>query len=315
MRKSSVLLSVVAVASAAVSVSLWMELRAERARNAELSARLDAAGEVRTVSVSEAPQVRKPAITPLPAVDPESDGAPGYSSQLTQEEEDLEAAERRHLRDPKYREAWREERRLARAWLREDLIKLVGFTPQQADKVIDLSIDGQLRGLERTDSSLAEDEAAEVAHQAKLREVLGADGVARLQAYYDSRPTRNQVNQLRNELTGVNVLRDDQVEPLIAAMQAERAQMERELAAISDAADPNDISDATARKYAEIYAEQLQATHGRMHSSAAAILSRSQLETLDTMLRRERERNDAVQRMSRIQSTLDTPGDAATPPD
>ena len=61
--------------------------------------------------------------------------------------------------------------------------------------------------------------------------------------------------------------------------------------------------------------ERLQATHGRMHSSAAAILSRSQLETLDAMLRRERERNDAVQRMSRIQSTLDTPGDAATPPD
>ncbi len=43
MQKSTVFLLVVALASAGVSAGLWMELRAERALNAELGERLNAA--------------------------------------------------------------------------------------------------------------------------------------------------------------------------------------------------------------------------------------------------------------------------------
>jgi hypothetical protein len=322
MRKSSILLSALALAGAAVSASLWLELRAERERNTELLARLDVARAEPAAHESAAKsQNRGQAVTSPTEVNLESADTSAYVSQPTQEEEDLEVAQRRHLRDPKYREAWREERRLAQSWLREDLIKLVGFTPEQADKVVDLSVDGQLRALERTvpdpvtaeyeQKRRAEDETAEITYQAKLRELLGADGVGRLQAYFESRGTRHQVGQLRNELTGANALRDDQVEPLIAALQVERSRMERELATYREAADPEDVSDASARKYAELYAEQLKSAHDRMHISAAAILSHAQLETLDTMLRRERERSDAERRMSRIQSRLDVPGEAA----
>ena len=44
-----------------------------------------------------------------------------------------------------------------------------------------------------------------------------------------------------------------------------------------------------------------------MRTAASAILSQSQLEKLDAMLKRDLERHEAQQRMARIQSKLELP--------
>jgi hypothetical protein len=51
-----------------------------------------------------------------------------------------------------------------------------------------------------------------------------------------------------------------------------------------------------------------------MRSAASGILSNSQLDMLDAMLKRDRERLEAQQRMSRIQSKLEQPSVVETPP-
>ena len=81
-------------------------------------------------------------------------------------------------------------------------------------------------------------EAEERAYQAKLRELLGEEKSAQLQSYMESRQTRMQVDRFRMQLTGADLLRDDQVEPLIAALHAEQAQMQQELQEYRDTLEP-----------------------------------------------------------------------------
>ena len=50
----------------------------------------------------------------------------------------MEAYQRRMLQQPKYREAWRAQQRLRYARRRENVIRLLGFTPEEADAVIEL---------------------------------------------------------------------------------------------------------------------------------------------------------------------------------
>ena len=50
----------------------------------------------------------------------------------------------------------------------------------------------------------------------------------------ESRGTRMQVDRFRTQLSGVDTLRDDQVEPLIAALNVEDAQMRKSLSEFRD---------------------------------------------------------------------------------
>ena len=61
------------------------------------------------------------------------------------------------------------------------------------------------------------------------------------------------------------------------------------------------------RQHAERRAELEREAHSRMHTAAAPILSRSQLEKLDAMLERERERRAAEHRIQGLQSKLGQP--------
>src|SRR4029077_16533544 len=109
---------------------------------------------------------------------------------------------------------------------------------------------------------------------------------------------------------GADTLRDDQVEPLIAALHVERAEMQRELSEYRDAVDWEDAQ--SSQEFAERQIEMLKATHERMHSAASSILSGSQLRRLDALLKREVDQQEALQRMTRVESKLASPG-ASTP--
>ena len=58
------------------------------------------------------------------------------------------------------------------------------------------------------------------------------------------------------------------------------------------------------RKYMERETELMKETYARMQSSASAILSGTQLQKLDAMLKRDLERHEAQERMQRLEAKL-----------
>jgi hypothetical protein len=130
----------------------------------------------------------------------------------------------------------------------------------------------------------------------------------------ESRQSRMQVDRFRMQLGGAEPLREDQVEPLIAALHTEQAQMQKEMQEFQGTLALEDGKAGFGRQYAERQTEAMKAAHKRMHSAATGILSSAQLEKLDAMLKRDLERHEAQQRMSRIQSKFELPSVVEIPP-
>jgi hypothetical protein len=330
MQKSTVILLVLALASAGVSAGLWRELRAERALNAELSERLEIAAANPVVPVAPVSVASRPA-DPLPGKAPAIAAAPipspaEVAAKKTAQAsyEDWQSRQRRLMSDPKFREAFREQQRLQLATRRENFVRLLGLTPAQADAVIDLSIERQMDWQSRNQSGentpeevqrrKENNEAQERDYQAKLRGLLGETKAAQLESYMESRQSRMQVDRFRIQLTGSDLLRDDQVEPLIAALHTEQAQMQKDLQEYRETSSAETDPTGSQRRFADRQTEAMKAAHRRMHAAATGILSSSQLEKLDAMLQRDLERHEAQQRMSRIQSKLDPPQETAGSP-
>jgi hypothetical protein len=315
MRKSEVLLTLAFIGSASASFWLWNELKTERARNAELDASI-AAHRADAVAVTEpaapaqqATPLPLPVLAPVPVLTEAATARPSNVVQGTEQE--WMAYQRRLMQDPKYREAWRQQERLKYSPRRENLIRLLGLSPEQADAVIDVSVDRSLawvehpRGEESREQMKTREDAEDREDQAKLGALLGESKRVQLQAYMESRGTRMQVDRFRTQMTGADAIRDDQVEPLIAALHVEQAQMRKDLEEYRDSLDWQADPKATSREFGERQIEQLKATHRRMHASAATILSGSQLDRLDALLKNELERREAEARMSRVQAKLD----------
>jgi hypothetical protein len=299
MRKSTVMLTVALIGSVAMSAWLWTELRAERARNAELSARENPPPTLVPVPVSAT--TPKPT-TSLPATPTASATASPRVVQATQEDE--VAYQRRMLQQPKYREAWRQQQRLNYAPRRENLIRLLGLSPEQADAVIDIDIDRELGWIENLPGTQELQDADERDHQAKLGALLGEEKRAQLQAYMESRSTRMQIDQFRPKFTGADALRDDQVEPLIAALHVERAQMQKELEEYRVTLNPDDAE--SWMQYGERRIGLMKAAYDRMHAAAAPVLSSSQIKRLDALLKHDLERQEAQQRMQQVEAKLNS---------
>ena len=331
MRKSSVLLGIVCVASSLSAGWFWQQMRNERQRADRLELRLAAleTSEPAAITASApapttglAPAVNlsakaaAAAATPAPAVSTTT--PPG----ATGKPEDWHAYQQRMMRDPRYREVQRDQSRLALAPRRANLIRLLGMTPKQADAVIDLQIEHEWQQSELMDNLPTEEqrqqqrqraEIQEADYQAMLRELLGEDRQVRLQHYMETRQTRMQVDMFRTQLNGVDSLRDDQVEPLIEALHVEREKMQDALEQYEETHPREGESNDASQRYGERQIELIKDMHAGMHASAAAILSSSQLEQLDSMLNRELQRHETHMRMSKLQSKLDNAAGTAPP--
>lgn len=308
MRKSEVVLSLALATSFGTSLWLWHELHLER--------ELRAKAEIQAQVVAAAPAGIRPADTQAvaPAANAEqvrpstppaanTPANPPVVNAGPPPQVDEQAAQLRLLKDPRYRAAWREEYRLNLGLRRENIIRLVGLTPEQADAVIDLQIDRLLTQMEDPRALNEHYAANEQAHQAKLGELLGPQKSARLQEYMESRPTRVQVDQLRNLLGGTDTLRDDQVEPLITALHTENSQFRQQLDEYRREAQWSQDPSAW-RQFEERRAGLEQETQVRLRAAAAPILSSTQLEKFDDMLERGRARRAAEQRMEGLQAKI-----------
>jgi hypothetical protein len=227
--------------------------------------------------------------------------------------------QRQLMSDPRYREAWYEHLRLQMAGRRDKIKEVLQLTDEQADALIDLNIDRSLVWQFQTAPNPANEEEmrerreraeeAQRTEESGLRGVLGDSKYAQYQEYLASSPSRQQVSRLQSELSGADALRDDQVEPLIAAMHMEQARMTKELQAYREEVRREGSASSTLQKMSERQAEAMTAAHTRMRNAASAILSISQLERLDAMLKRDVARNEAQARMQRIQETYALPNE------
>lgn len=324
MRKSTALLSVAAFAGATISLWLVLELRAERALNAELNARMKQVSATRMAAPTPAPVplVSPQAHTstpqaPVAAMTITNSAASQTARRTPMTGEEWMARQRQMMKDPRYREAWYEQQRLQMTGRRERLKDVLRLSDEQADAVIDLSIDRQMSWQFQTapnpmtEESMREQrermETARLAEQTRLREVLGEAKYAKYEEYLETGPSRQQVDRLRSELSGADALRDDQVEPLIAAMHAEQAQMVKDMQAYRESLGGEGDQAALMLKTADQQTEAMKASQTRIRTAAGAILTYSQLEHLDAMLKRDIARHETQVRMQRIQSKLEPP--------
>jgi hypothetical protein len=329
MRKSTVLLSAVAFAGVAVSVWLSFELRAERARYAELNTRVEQIASTPVAAPvpqpAPAPQALASTLQPPASATPVSidTSATPTRRAAPMTGEAWIARQRQLMSDPRYREAWYEQQRLAMAGRRDKIKEFLHLTDEQADAIIDLSIDRQLTWQFQTAPDPANEaefrerreraEEAQRVEEAGLREVLGDSKFAQYQEYLATSPSRQQVSRLQSELSGADALRDEQIEPLIAAMHVEQTRMLKEIEAYQTdgrwQGDPSSVM----QRMMERQAEAQKAAHARMRNAASAILSFSQLERFDALLKREEARQEAQARLQRIQQKLDPPDMAVSP--
>jgi hypothetical protein len=127
--------------------------------------------------------------------------------------------------------------------------------------------------------------------KAELIALLGEDGYRRWQGYQESLPTRYQMHDLREQLSSTSEpLRDEQLEPLIAAVHAERVRFNDDIHEYVEHLQPGQERDM---RHTDLWPQQVAATHARIHASAASILSPVQLAELDSILDELRRREAA----------------------
>jgi hypothetical protein len=311
MRRITLLLSISLGATAALALGLWNELREERVRTAALSEQLAARHDVAIPAPAPAPPVSAPAVTPV-AVSPAA-AAPAVNqtpNRVSGTQQEWQEVHRRLLRDPKYRAASADKMRLQYAKMREDAISLLGFTPAEADAVIDMLVERQMRSREQPDNSVvdsspeglrqlkAANEAGELAWRQQIRERIGAQKQESWQRYTDSLGSRSRVDQLRVQLTGADALRDDQIEPLVSALHAERSKMREEIEQAQESMPWQSDNVEAQAQYHQRKIDAMRAAHERIHDAASAILASRQLDRLDALLRVELERQETLQRLA-----------------
>jgi hypothetical protein len=128
----------------------------------------------------------------------------------------------------------------------------------------------------------------------------------------ESRASRMQVDQMRSQFAGADALRDDQIEPLIAALHVEHAQARKALDEYRESLRTTGDGGNFSHRYREREILEMEAMHRRMHDSAAAVLSPTQLELLDAVLKRQLERHQTELRLNRLKRKVAVQAESAT---
>ena len=189
-----------------------------------------------------------------------------------------------------------------------------------ADQLIDLLVDRELRYLDKPHPNPPNEqelrvrqldrEEAERAEDAELAALLGEAKVAKWKEYQASLPIRHRVYQLRATLSAsAEPLREDQIERLISAIYAEQKQLKEEIADYTATLTfSGGMEGQSHSRRNERYSERAAVANERIRARAASILSQPQLASLDDMLQRQLEMQDAQFRMQRAQSEMSARG-------
>jgi hypothetical protein len=192
-----------------------------------------------------------------------------------------------------------------------DLAESLQISQEQADKLIELLVDQELRYADNPKRNPANEEElrerhlrvaeSQRANDAELAALLGKQKLAQWKEYQASLQTRHQVERLRTTLSaGPEPLREDQIQPLVAAMYAEQELVKEELSDYTATLTwSGGMEGKSHSRRNERHAQLAAAANDRIRTAAASILSQQQLETLDEMLQRQLDMQNAEYEMMR----------------
>jgi hypothetical protein len=199
--------------------------------------------------------------------------------------------------DPVFRAAVHRYHRLSYEKLFASLGNTLRLPPSKLELVLDLLVQQELlasvKSRPAADASYAQrrkqrDESRREVDTA-LRSLLTESEINTFRRYQDSLASREQVNELRNELmAGSEPLRDDQIEPLVAVIHAEQSKLLIDTEDLHDAVDFSSAgNDASIRKYQHDFLELETAAVDRTLAAAKSILYQGQIKAFERQLRRQ----------------------------
>jgi hypothetical protein len=298
MRKSNLLLGTIAAIGTLGTAGFGYAWRAQSARVAGLE---------RELATQAAARIRRDeVVAPKRAADPDpratraaiqtqpSTAMPEPANRVTVTDplQSWQQRERSMLEDPDYRRSQIAQGRRRFATVRADAIRVAGMTPEQADRMVDLWIERNLRFTElgATGGQPPSDEAraaltrAGEAEQAELRDLLGEERYARWNRYLQSGEERAEVGLLRAQLANsAAALTESQVDALVEAIYTERQQRSAEYEEYVKAAGITDryvVSPQDRQRWLDLEKE----ANGRIHAAMTTSLSAAQLSALDDSL-------------------------------
>lgn len=315
MRNLMLVCAALAAVSAIVSANLWRELRDERARSAQLAARLEdlqggAGSAVRQLPVAQvaAAPTGKPAETASPGA-AEAPRQPAADAPLPANV--IRINERELMKDPEYRNARILQARATMAQLYPDLAEELGLSADEIDKLLTLLARQQtemseysivIAAGEQRPSDAEMQERTRIMgeinqrHQEELAASLGGR-YAQWQDYQQTLGARQRVIQLRQTLAGSGLsLSDVQARPLVAAIAAEQQRMSQELTALNR--EMGQRPEQRARLQEENFRLQAE-SNARMIAAAERHLDPRQLATFRSMLDSQLAMSRAVSRAQR----------------
>jgi hypothetical protein len=334
MRKLSTAVILATIVLATATVYFWRDRNEQRARADGLQLRVATLEAVATRDTATAPAHTNQSNTDqtasratatsaaVAATAPATKATTANSQKGPDTAEDWLAFERRTLAIPEYREARKAQRKRELARLRDEGIRIVGVTPEQADRIVDEMIEREFDWSGRPNPRNAEEfqqrqrdiEENKRNEEAALRELLGDAKASQWNEYLASQPSRSEVRQLRDALSqSSDPLRDDQVEPLVSALHTGRTQLAKEMEDYRKLRSAEDLSPQAANLlYTQHYAERMPAANKRASKEAASILSQWQLAKFDAMRARQLEIWKAAQRLREAQTAATAPSVAKT---
>jgi hypothetical protein len=221
--------------------------------------------------------------------------------------------QRKMLQDPEYRELMRSQQKMGMKHMYGDMESMLGLSREEAQRVLDVLAEQQLRSMEQRplmppmDGS-APDQAAMREQQryfAEMKRKNDAELAAALgpkysewQEYQQNTWSRSQVTRLRESLAGSDEpLRQDQLKPLVQAMAREQQQIQMNSMRSQY---PAGVAGPEAQMHMqEEWLERTAQSHERIRNAVSSLLTPSQLQQLQEQQDQERKMQELNLRMQR----------------
>jgi hypothetical protein len=287
--------------SAITSAMLWRELQKDHQLIDDLRTQLTEAKTALAAKPAAAPSPAATALQPSAAASATGDAPAAPPAKITAKEAAAvfvaDAAKRQEalLKDSEYRKARVEQARINLKRRYNGLAEELGITEKQADAVIDLLAESQIRMEEESARRLASGatpDAATIAEMGRIQQaeqqkqkealvaMLGAGKYEQFQDFEHIQPSRTRVNNLSTLLAREGQpMTSAQSRSLTAAIVAEQKRMEQEAQALRDAG--QDAQTTFQEREAEanrrilqaagtfLSAQQLEKVRGRFEQRAA----------------------------------------------
>jgi len=197
-------------------------------------------------------------------------------------------AQRHLLENPEFQKSMRARQRAVIEFAYRELPRALGLSPEKASLVFDQLTEESMHQMHGAT------EAQKQAIETQLIELLGYDGVKRLEEFRAAIPSRAEVNNLRSNLASMGQpLRDEQIEPLLAVVRAQQQRLDREMRQHRET-DPPQGYDVEGSRL-------MNAANSRILEDSRAFLTQQQFAALESYYRNQRDISEAIAKTTQMQ--------------